>query len=84
MNLTGSNCFLVTGAQGFIGSWVIKNLIDMDQEVIALDVHAEPVRLGLVMHPKNLQKIRFVRGDINNLELIENLLGEGLCRMVPE
>ena len=30
-----SNCFLVTGAQGFIGSWVIKNLLEIDDpEVI--------------------------------------------------
>ena len=51
----GSNCFLVTGAQGCIGSWVIKNLLDMVHEVIALDVHTRPVRLSLLLHPEKLR-----------------------------
>ena len=32
------NCFLVTGAQDFIGIWVIKNLLEKGQDVIAFDV----------------------------------------------
>jgi nucleoside-diphosphate-sugar epimerase len=68
------NCFLVTGAQGFIGSWVIKNLLDMEHDVIALDVHTRPVRLSLLLHPEKLKKIRFVRGDINKLGQIKKLV----------
>jgi nucleoside-diphosphate-sugar epimerase len=70
----GRNCYLVTGAQGFIGSWVIKNLLDMGQEVIAFDVHTRPVRLSLLLPAQKLQKIHFVRGDINNLGQIKKLL----------
>ena len=50
--------FLVTGAQGCIGSWVIKNLLDMDHEVIALDVHTRPVRLSLLLRPGKLEAVR--------------------------
>jgi len=70
----GGNCFLVTGAQGFIGSWVIKNLLDLEHEVIAFDVHTRPVRLSLLLTPQRLKDIHFVRGDINNLGQIKKLL----------
>jgi nucleoside-diphosphate-sugar epimerase len=65
---------LVTGAQGCIGSWVIKTLLDMDHEVIVLDVHTRPVRLALLLDPQRLKAVRFVRGDINKLEQIKKLL----------
>ena len=67
-------CFLVTGAQGCIGSWVIKNLLDMDHEVIALDVHNRPVRLSLLLQPERLKDVRFIRGDINQFDQIKKLL----------
>jgi nucleoside-diphosphate-sugar epimerase len=67
-------CFLVTGAQGCIGSWVIKSLLDMDHEVIAFDVHTRPVRLSLLVNQERLKAIRFVRGDINKFDQIKKLL----------
>jgi nucleoside-diphosphate-sugar epimerase len=73
----GRNCFLVTGAQGCIGSWVIKNLLAMEHEVIAFDVHTRPLRLSLLLDPQKLKDIRFVRGDINNLGQIKKLLENG-------
>lgn len=48
------HCFLVTGAQGCIGSWVVKKLLDMDHEVIAFDVHTRPLRLSLLVRPEKL------------------------------
>ncbi len=68
------HCFLVTGAQGCIGSWVTKNLLAMGHEVIALDVHTRPARLSLLLPPEKLRAIRFVRGDINDLGQIKKLL----------
>ncbi|UCF99538.1 MAG: SDR family oxidoreductase [Spirochaetaceae bacterium] len=70
----GRNRFLVTGAQGFIGSWVTRNLLDREHEVIALDVHSRPVRLSLLISPEKLKKIRFVRGDINRFRQIKKLV----------
>ena len=68
------HCFLVTGAQGCIGSWVTKNLLAGDHEVIALDVHTRPERLSLLLPPEPLRGVRFVRGDINDLGQIKELL----------
>jgi nucleoside-diphosphate-sugar epimerase len=68
------NSFLVTGAQGCIGSWVVKNLVEGGHDVTAFDVDDRPVRLSLLLTPEQLGKIQFVQGDINNLELIKKLI----------
>jgi nucleoside-diphosphate-sugar epimerase len=68
------HCFLVTGAQGCIGSWVIKNLLELGHDVIAFDIDDQPVRLSLLLTAEQRKKIYFVRGDINDLGLIKNLI----------
>ena len=68
------NNFLVTGAQGCIGSWVIKNLLEEGHDVTAFDIDDRPVRLSLLLTPEQLGRIRFSQGDINNLELIKKLI----------
>jgi len=70
------NCFLVTGAQGFIGSWIIKNLLENEQEIVAFDVDDQPVRLSCLVGRRTLKKIRFIRGDVNDMGLIKRLIGE--------
>jgi nucleoside-diphosphate-sugar epimerase len=66
--------FLVTGAHGFIGSWVVKNLVGMGLEVTAFDVDDRSVRLSLLLSPRELNRVHFVRGDVNDLRLIKELL----------
>ena len=39
---------LVTGAQGCIGAWVVKNLLDRGLEVLIYDADPTPVRLSLI------------------------------------
>jgi len=66
--------FLVTGAQGCIGSWVIRNLLDMEHGVTAFDLDDRPVRLSLLLTPEELDQVHSVRGDICDLELIKGLI----------
>jgi len=66
--------FLVTGAQGCIGSWVVKNLIEMGHGVVAYDIEDRPVRIGLLLTQEHLSRIHFVRGDINDIEWIKGLI----------
>ncbi len=69
--------FLVTGARGFIGSWVTKHLVDRGFAVTAFDIDDRSDRLSLLLRPAGLENTRFVRGDINEPGLIENALREG-------
>ena len=68
--------FLVTGAQGCIGSWVIKNLLERGHDVTAFDLDDRPVRISLLLTPEQLHKVHFVSGDINNFELIRGLIDQ--------
>ena len=49
--------FLVTGAMGCIGSWVLKNLVKEGVKVIAADLDTTPTRPALLMSPKELDQI---------------------------
>lgn len=66
--------FLVTGAHGFIGSWVTRNLIERGFGITALDVDERSERLSLLLSPAELRKVRFVRGDVNDLDLLVKVL----------
>ena len=68
--------FLVTGAQGCIGAWVIKNLVGMGYPVTAFDIDDRPIRVSLLVPPDKLRKVEFVRGDINDLSLLKELIGK--------
>ena len=67
----GKEHFLVTGAQGCIGAWVIKNLVEMGHPVTAFDIDDRPARISLLVPPDALKKVHFVRGDISDLNLLQ-------------
>jgi nucleoside-diphosphate-sugar epimerase len=68
--------FLVTGARGFIGSWVTKNLLERGFAVTAFDVDDRSERVSLLLSAPELASVRFVRGDINDLDLLARVLRE--------
>jgi nucleoside-diphosphate-sugar epimerase len=69
--------FLVTGARGFIGSWVVRHLVGRGFPVTALDIDDRADRLTSILGPAGLEKIRSIRGDINDPGLVERALREG-------
>jgi nucleoside-diphosphate-sugar epimerase len=56
--------FFVTGAQGCIGAWIVKNLVDQQQEVFVYDLDIEPRRLSTLLDEKELSRVRFIQGDV--------------------
>jgi nucleoside-diphosphate-sugar epimerase len=58
--------FLVTGAHGFIGAWVVKRLLDDGHSVVLLDQNPQPHRLHLIMDGDELARATFVAGDITD------------------
>src|SRR5262245_38460887 len=58
--------FLVTGAHGFIGAWVVKRLLAEDARVVIFDRSADPQRLRLIMDEDELSRPVFIEGDIVN------------------
>lgn len=74
--------FLITGAQGFIGAWVVKRLLDSfasngeKGQVVVFDRSSDPRRLKLIMNADELALPRFVTGDITEPDVIERVINE--------
>lgn len=66
--------FLVTGAQGCIGAWVVKNLLASNRAVVVFDADPEPRRLTQLLPTEALARVQFVRGDITDFDAVEAVL----------
>ncbi len=69
-----AECFLVTGAMGCIGAWVIRHLVREGIPVVAFDLASDTRRLRLIMTSEELAQVVFVRGDITDLPALEQAL----------
>ena len=48
---------LVTGAQGCIGAWVVKSLLDRGADVVIYDQEPSPARLALINSPETAAQV---------------------------
>jgi UDP-glucuronate 4-epimerase len=75
--------FLVTGAFGCIGAWVTRLLVEEAAPVVAYDLGDDPYRLQLVLSPEQFEQVTRVRGDVTDLEGLENVISEhGITHVV--
>lgn len=68
--------FLITGAKGFIGAWVVKNLVERGDAPIVCDVDSRMSRLEALLSPEQLASVTFVQGDVTSLEDVERCVAE--------
>lgn len=64
--------FLVTGALGCIGAWVVRRLVKEGVPTTVLDIAGNPHRLKLIMSDEELARVNFVTGDITDLATVEH------------
>jgi len=62
--------FLITGGYGFIGAWIAKNLLADGAEVFSYDLKEDPRRLQLILPDEQVEKVRFVQGDVTDLKTL--------------
>ncbi len=65
---------LVTGATGLVGSWVLQRLHEAGADVVCLVRDWVPE--SEAARSRLLEKVRVVRGDVRDQELLERVLGE--------
>jgi CDP-glucose 4,6-dehydratase len=65
---------LVTGATGLVGSWLVKRLLAAKADVICLV--RDWIPQSELVQSGNLDRVKVVRGDICDQELLERILGE--------
>lgn len=67
--------YLVTGALGCIGAWVVRNLVQEDVKTTIYDIGTNLQRLQLIMTPNEVEKITFAEnGDITDLENLKQII----------
>jgi UDP-glucuronate 4-epimerase len=71
-----SESWLVTGALGCIGAWIVRTLVGEGIPVVAFDVGDDTSRLRLIMEPEELERAGLVHGDIADLPQLERALDE--------
>lgn len=68
--------FLVTGAFGCIGSWVVKRLVEAGAPVATYDLPGEPARMRIIMTPDQIEQVRMIAGDITDAAAFERAVTE--------
>src|ERR1044071_4092311 len=59
-----SESYFITGAQGCIGSWIVKALVERGDRAVLFDRSDDSRRLAAIMDDADLAKVRFITGDI--------------------
>jgi nucleoside-diphosphate-sugar epimerase len=58
--------YFITGAQGCIGSWIVKALTERGDKAVVFDRSEDSRRLSAIMKADDLARVRFIVGDITD------------------
>lgn len=66
--------YLVTGAMGCIGAWILYHLVQQGQGVVSFDISENRQRVNLLLAESEQDSIIFEQGDLTNKEQIEETI----------
>ena len=66
--------YFITGAQGCIGSWIVKALAQRGDVPAVFDRSEDRRRLKAIMPPDDLERVRFIAGDITDVTAVRSAL----------
>jgi nucleoside-diphosphate-sugar epimerase len=76
------NNYFITGAQGCIGSWVVKALVERGDLPVVFDRSDNAGRLSAIMDRLLLGRVRFLIGDITDSGVVREALARSNARHV--
>src|SRR6266436_4573957 len=65
---------LLTGGYGCIASWIARALLKRGDAVWSYDLKEDPKRLRLILDEQDVQRVRFVQGDVTDLPRLREAL----------
>jgi nucleoside-diphosphate-sugar epimerase len=75
--------YFITGAQGCIGSWIVKALIQRGDNTVVFDRSDDSRRLRAIVDDDQLARVRFILGDITDGAAVRRALDEsGATRVI--
>ena len=76
MDELNNQTFLITGAHGFIGAWIVKRLLEANARVVIFDRSADPQRLLLIMDQDQVARVRLITGDITEPDVLSPIIDQ--------
>lgn len=74
---------LVTGANGCIGAWIVKQLLDRKIDVLVYDLDADPVRLKQIAAADQVRRVKIEQGRIEDTARVKAIVKEqGITHVV--
>ncbi len=74
--------YFITGAQGCIGSWIVKALIERGDRTVVFDRSDDSRRLRAIVDDEQLAQVRFIFGDITDGPTVRQALDESQATRV--
>ena len=75
--------FLLTGAKGFIGSWIIRKLIERGDAPWIYDLDTQTHRLQQLLTEEQRRQIHFIEGDITDFDALDRAVAEhGITHLI--
>jgi nucleoside-diphosphate-sugar epimerase len=71
-----SQTYFVTGAQGCIGAWVVKTIVEQGDAAVLFDLEHHDRRLTQVLKPEQLNQVQRVCGDVGDFETVHRAMAE--------
>src|SRR5215216_76642 len=68
--------YFITGAQGCIGSWIVKALTERADKAVVFDRSNDSRRLSAIMEDEDLANVSFIPGDITDRSAVSSALSE--------
>jgi nucleoside-diphosphate-sugar epimerase len=68
--------FLITGAKGFIGAWIVKNLVERGDRPWLFDLDTESHRLRALLSDEQVDRLQFIPGDVTQFDDLERAVAE--------
>ena len=65
---------LITGGYGFIGAWIIRNLLARSDQVWVYDLKEDRRRLRLILPEEKVMQVTFVPGDVTDLPVLSTAI----------
>lgn len=67
---------LITGGYGFIGAWIIRDLLARGDSAFVYDLREDPRRLRLVLTDEQVRQVTFVPGDVTDLPTLTRAVAD--------
>jgi nucleoside-diphosphate-sugar epimerase len=83
ISTTNARRFLITGAKGFIGAWIVKNLVERGDRPWIFDLDRESHRLRALLAEEQMNAVSFVLGDVTHFDELDRAVAEhGITHLI--